>query len=568
MTAILMIRFVQKIILVVCAAFPAICIGQSLPVGFPGLEDYYRRAQMLGVADSAVSFTIRPVALSSFNKANSFFTDTSERGYDIIGINKSSYSTAGGKFTAQLLPADWSLRFNSHHPFGWNDGPMIPAQGVQTTISAGVYAKYGALSVQFRPEIVLAENPEFEDFTTDHYEVIWARYYDYYNYTDMPGQFGRDGYSRAFWGQSSIRLTFDPVSFGLSTENLWWGPGMRNSLLMSNTAPGFKHFTLNTSRPVKTAIGSFEGQLIAGRLEASGYSPLEPDLEYFFYPLYIPKSTDWRYLSGLALTWQPKWVPGLFLGFTRTSQLYSEDLDNLGDYLPLFSSFSKVRADQLIQKRSQLSSMFFRWLWPEEHAEVYFEYGRYNHSYNLRDMALEPENSRAYIFGLRKLFPLRGRDEEVVQVNVEVTQMQQTSVATVRQAGAWYVDKYIRHGYTNRGEVLGAGVGPGGNLQALDVSWYKGLKRIGLQIERYVHNNDFYYYAYEDSKDWRRPWVDLCFGANSEWSYKNFMFNARLQFIRSLNYQWFLPKEPGERYFVNGRDASNLQFQTGVTYRF
>lgn len=546
-----------------------VTFAQSLPVETPVLEDYYRRAQLMGEIDSTLSFTIRPIALSSFNVTNDFYPDTIEKGYDIIKANKSNWKTVDGKGIVNLLPVNWQVRYNSHHPYGWNDGPMIPAQGVQTLLSGGIYAKYGALSMQFRPELVLAENRDFDGFTTDHYEVIWARYYDYYNYTDLPEQFGQDGYTRAYWGQSNIRLTFDPFSIGLSTENLWWGPGMRNSLLMSNTAPGFKHLTLNTTRPVQTSIGSFEGQLIAGRLEGSGYSPLEPDLEYFFYPLYIPKPNDWRYLSGLALTWQPKWIPGLFLGLTRSSQVYSKDMGkSIGDYLPVFTPFKKIRADQPLERRNQLSSIFFRWLWTEEHAEIYFEYGRNDHSFNLRDFALEPENSRAYIFGLRKMLPLKGSKDELIQVNLEVTQMQQTSAATVRNAGAWYVNKYIRHGYTNRGEVVGAGIGPGGNLQSLDVSWYKGLKRIGFQIERYVHNNDFYYYAYEDSKDWRRHWTDLSFAANGEWNYKNFLFSAKLQFIRSLNYQWFLSKEPTEKYFVNGRDASNIQLQTGITYRF
>jgi hypothetical protein len=84
---------------------------------------------------------------------------------------------------------------------------------------------------------------------------------------DLPVRFGKDPYSRLSWGQSSIRLNFNPVSVGLSNENLWWGPGKQNSILMSNTASGFKHLTLNTIRPVNTPIGSIEGQIIAGRLK-------------------------------------------------------------------------------------------------------------------------------------------------------------------------------------------------------------------------------------------------------------------------------------------------------------
>jgi hypothetical protein len=118
------------------------------------------------------------------------------------------------------------------------------------------------------------------------------------------------------------------------------------------------------------------------------------------------------------------------------------------------------------------------------------------------------------------------------------------------------------------GEALGAGIGPGANLQTLNVSWVRGLKRIGIELERFVHNNDFYYYAYIDSGDPRRHWTDLSFAAQGEWNYKNLIFNARLQAIRSLNYQWYLKQNPGDPYWVNGKDVTNVQVQAGITYRF
>ncbi|WP_404877454.1 capsule assembly Wzi family protein, partial [Klebsiella pneumoniae] len=56
------------------------------------------------------------------------------------------------------------------------------------------------------------------------------------------------------------------LSVGISSENLWWGPGIYNSLLMSNNAPGFWHLTFNSRKPLKTPIGDFEWQLIGGKL--------------------------------------------------------------------------------------------------------------------------------------------------------------------------------------------------------------------------------------------------------------------------------------------------------------
>ncbi|RYD87985.1 MAG: hypothetical protein EOP54_27955, partial [Sphingobacteriales bacterium] len=369
-----------------------LCLGnlaysQSLPVGSQALEDYYRRAQLAGKLDSTVSFTIRPLIPSAALKIKDFaYPDSLEQRYNLLDADHSGVSK-NGKLKWQLLPMSIQLQANSHHPYGWNDGAMIPAKGLQSLLSAGIYAEYGILSVQFKPEVVLAANSSFDTFNKDHYDVITARYYDFYNNIDLPARFGKSGVTKAYWGQSSIRLNYKALSFGLSTENLWWGPGLRNSLLMSNTAPGFKHLTLNTRKPISSPIGSFEGQIIAGRLEGSGYGVLEPEREYFGQPLYVEKPNNWRYLSGLAITWQPKWVPGLFLGLTRSAQTYSNGLNKFGDYLPFFSSKKQEAAAEAINKRDQRNSYFMRWLWPEEKAEVYFEYGRNNYSGSSGDLA-------------------------------------------------------------------------------------------------------------------------------------------------------------------------------------
>lgn len=555
-------------ILILLAVIQNKLSAQSLPVGTVALEDYYRRAQLLGQADSSVSFMIRPIYPKlSFRSKDVFYQDSLEKRFNLLNAN-STYTSKTGKLRVSLLPLSIQGQVNNNHPYGWNDGAMIPAKGAQTLLSAGVFLEYGMLSVQFRPEIDLAANSEFDTFDKDHYEVITAKYYDFYNNIDLPARFGKTGYAKAYWGQSSIRLNYKEVSVGLSTENLWWGPGMRSSLLMSNNAPGFKHLTLNTRKPVRTAIGSFEGQLIAGRLEGSGYGVLEPERTFFSDPLYLPKSNDWRYISGLAVTWQPKWVPGLFFGLTRSSQLYSNDLSGFGDYLPFFSSATKVNADSPIEKRDNRGSVFMRWLWPEEHAEMYFEYGKNNNTGTSRNQALDPSRGRAYIFGLRKMVPFNKVKDENLLIGVEVTQMQETSPADIRNADSWYVNQYVRHGYTNRGEVLGAGIGPGANLQSLTVDWTKGLKRLGIQVERYVHNNDLYFYTYEGDKDSRRHWTDLSVALNGEWNYKNLIFNAKLMGVKSLNYQWYLYQGPTDDVNISGRDAFNVQMQAGLTYRF
>ena len=563
-----------KKILLIIIIFQAVSYSlsaQTMPIGTPALDDYYRRQQLLNYGDSLTSFTVRPI----FNTNNAdlkskFYPDSSDKKLD------KSYSFSqfnfGKGFTAVLLPLSIQTQFNSDHPYGWNDGAMIPAKGLQTLVSAGIYAKFGILSVQFKPEFISAANDQFETLNKNHYDTFVARYYDFYNNIDLPVRFGTKSYTKAYWGQSSIRLTYNSFSLGLSTENLWWGPGIRNSLLMSNSAPGFKHITINTVKPIKTPIGSFEGQFIAGRLENSGYGPLEPDSTHLYFgnPLYVPKSKDWRYISGIVVTWQPKWVSGLFLGLASSSQLYSKDLGSFGNYFPFFSPVKKITTDVPINQPDRRSSLFMRWVLPQEQAEFYFEYGTSNSTNDLRNLLLQPQDARAYVFGMRKFVPFNKERNENILISLEVTQLAETSPDKIYAGQEWYVNSYIRQGYTNNGQLLGAGIGPGANSQTLDVSWVKGLKRLGIQFERYIHNDDFYIYTFSDNYDWRRHWVDLSISLNGEWNYKNLIFNAKIQSISSLNYQYYIdPKTPVEgTYYQKGLSASNIQLQAGLTYRF
>ncbi|HQT24941.1 capsule assembly Wzi family protein [Daejeonella sp.] len=551
----------KKVLLVILTqllVISGISIAQTLPVGMPVLEDSYRREQLLGSKDSLISFTIRPLFAGNLLESG---IDTLSAEDRLFKFNR-SLKLPGNKAYLQLLPISLQHQYNSILPYDWNDGTMIPAKGNQTSISFGASFKYGPLSIQLKPEYVYAENAEFEGFPSEQYDVVWAKYYNnYFNVSDITERYGEDPYSKLFWGQSSVRLTFDPISIGISNENLWWGPGRRSSLLMSNNAAGFKHITINTSRPVQTPIGSFEAQLIAGRLENSGILPPQENRVYEGKSLYVPKRDDWRFLSGFVLTYSPKGVPGLFIGASQVSQMYKQDAGKRpSDFLPLLLPFESKDAASI---RDRYSSLFFRWVLREANAEIYGEYGHQG-KHSITAFLREPDRSAAYLLGLRKILPLNKHRGEYFQFSLEFTELQQTSVP---EKGGWYTSSAVRQGYTHMGQVLGAGIGPGSNLQSLDISWFKGLKRIGLKFERYLHNNDFYYQMYIDPPDFRKHYVDMSAALSADWDYKNLVFSAKGAMIRSLNYQYVLYNRPPD-YFVTGWDRLNYQVRLGVTYRF
>ncbi|MEH6305208.1 capsule assembly Wzi family protein [Olivibacter sp. CPCC 100613] len=541
--------------------------AQVLPVGTPVLEDYYRRLQLLGKLDSTISFNVRPLSNEALKQANIYDPEGSQE------HSNSIYRSRDGKGMIQLMPLVWQNQINSNFPYGWNDAGMIPAAGYQTMVAAGVYAQYKFLSIQLRPEFVFAQNSNFQGFEGLD-RNWWAKWYRYMNGIDAPERFGTGTYSRFFPGQSSVRLNFHPVSIGVSTESLWWGPGLRNSLLMSNNAPGFLHATINTTRPIRTSIGSFEGQLVAGRLEDSGYPPTPLGNPTHYDELYQPKPDDWRYFSGLTLSYQPKWLPGFSLGFNTVFTVNHKDMGNkLGDYLPFFPSNSMNEnfdpddinnvADQAAQDVN--ASVFFRWLIPEAQFEIYGEYARNDRSYDLRDLAVQLNHSRSYMFGLRKMFPVRIIDQQdLFEVAFEMTQLEQSKNADIRPTEPMYYHYIVRSGYTNLGQILGAGVGYGNNVQSLHISWLNKLKRLGVQVERLVHNNALFYDLIGDR---RRNWIDLNIGAFGEYDFKRFIFQSKLIFTKAYNYQYQIG-ESTNLWSFRKKDSGNIHFQAGMLYRF
>ena len=546
-------------IIILLLLIPMEFVGQTLPVGTPVLSEFYRRQQLLGNINLNSSFTSRPLfPVEAFGITDPYDPDSTLVHNKILDFD-GRVSFLKKKGYVQLLPVIWKYQFNSQHPDGYNDGAMVPAKGYQTLFSVGIYAQYGPLSIQLQPEFLDVMNKPFQGFEQIYAEPSPPKG------IDLPERFGNMDFQQSFWGQSSIRLTFGPVSLGFSNENLWWGPGVRNALLMTNNAPGFRHVTINTVRPVKTPIGSFEGQLIGGRLNGSGYTAGLPD--------------DWRYLNAITLSYNPKWTPGLFLGLARSFQIYHSDMGpHFYDYLPVFGSIAKAavgNATTDARRQDQLISAFLRWVWVRAHGEIYVEYGREDHAWNTRDLLLEPNHSAAYVVGIMKLFPLSRGKGEYIQVNAEVTNLASPSTTVNRDRdykepiGYWYTNGSVRHGYTNDGQVLGAGIGPGSNTQWLRVSWVKGLKSLGLEMERFVHNNDYFI---ANIKDIRRNWVDFSTAIVARWDYKNLLFSAQVKYIHEINYEWryrsayIFNSQPS--FWSPTKDTYNFHAVLNVMYRF
>tara|TARA_R110001592_G_scaffold296187_1_gene566545 strand:- start:10801 stop:12477 length:1677 start_codon:yes stop_codon:yes gene_type:complete len=549
-----------------CSLIAISTFSQTLSLGSPLLEDYLRRQQLLGKFDSTFSFNFRPINFGP----DRMTADSAV--FNVSKYYKPKLTYLNGNGVLKLLPADIRLNYNSHHPDSRNDGAMIRSRGVQTLITAGIYSEVGPLSIQIKPEFIYAQNKDYDGFAASHSDITWARRYVWFNLSDIPERYGLDPYQKLVPGQSSIRLNKWGLSLGVSTENIWWGPAMRNSIMMSNNAQGFEHITFNTTRPIKSPIGNFEWQFVTGKLEASGFNPPDTARTDRGRVLYVPKNNDSRFFQGYSLSYSPKWIPGLSLGATRWVQMYTEFAKATKDYFPTFSNLFRDNDDNTGGRdelqRDQAAGLFMRWLWLDAKAEFYLEFHRNDASGNFRDLIIDSDHTRAATIGIHKLFDTKDKDA-FLQFKWEWTQLEQTGGRLLRDAGSWYLHGGVTQGYTHNGEVLGASIGPGSNVHYLSVAWTKGKKRIGGAFERLAHNNDFLYFAFEDQLDFRRYWVDFNVHAFVDWEFEKFLFSGNMSYSRSLNYQWELFHIPfSSPYLVPGTDVGNLVLDLKLVYIF
>lgn len=549
--------------------------SQTINLNEPYLTDYLRTAQLLGKFQNEISFTLKPFDIGKNGiKINDSIFNVKNYAPTISTFFK-------GKGKVKLIPIDYNLEFSSHHPYNRNNGSMIPNRGYQHIISAGIYTEIGPLSIQLKPEHLFSENRDFEGFgegPNGHYPVIWSKRYQLWNHIDMPERFGTKQHNENLIGQSSVRLNFKGLSIGISNENIWWGPSIRNGIMMSNHARGFKHITFNTTKPLKTKIGNFEWQVISGRLESSGFTPPNTDFEYAGTKLYIPKinqigeTNDWRYLQGFSITYSPKWISGLSIGFIRWVQMYAALLEGKyqyfmsgkPNYFPAFSNLFRKNDSNVDteMQTDQAAGLFFRWLWKDSQAEIYAEYHHNDSKQNLRDLLLDSDHSRAVTIGLQKVFEI---SNDNYLFSWEWTQMEQTASRLLRNAGSWYMHSFVYDGYTNNGEVLGAGIGPGSNSHYFALNRIRNKEKAGIAFEIIDQDNDFYHVAFSSAQDPRRYWKDFNFHINFSKKFNHFWISSNLMYSRSLNYQWDLD-DTATPYHHPGNDVNNFHANIKLTY--
>ena len=181
---------------------------------------------------------------------------------------------------------------------------------------------------------------------------------------------------------------------------------------------------------------------------------------------------------------------------------------------------------------------------------MYVEWARGDFNGNFRDFVLEPDHSRTYTFGFQKT--LRSQDA-IFRLRAEFTTLGRSATFQVRSNGTMYTHTPIRQGYTHRGQILGAAIGPGGQSQYLGIDRYTNAGRWGVFIQRVRFNDDYYFanFTNRSSHD-----VEITLGASVLRFAGDLDIAGSLEVSRRLNWN-----------FVLENDVTNLKLGLRVGWR-
>jgi hypothetical protein len=362
-----------------------------------------------------------------------------------------------------FLTPEATLIYNSAFPYGFNDGAIWAGRGLTGAVQAGGGGRIGPLSFALEPIAFVTQNSSFALLANGQTGKLAFADGTHPTTIDLPQRFGDGAYQRLDPGQSTIRLDFPFVAFGVSTANDHWGPAIDNPLILGNNAAGFPHIFFGTSEPVDIYIGRINGRVEYGRLSQSAYA-------------FPSDSETRRFASGIVASFSPRGLPGLNVGGARFFHtIWPDSGFSANDFLRPINGFSTLatpgpsRATAL-EGDNQLASLFFRWVFPRGAVELYGEYGRDDHNLDARDLLAEPDHESAFTLGLQKVWTRENGD--LLVVRGEHSDARVTSIVLGRLQDPFYVHTVVTQGHTQYGQVLGGASVYGGGGSTLAVAQY------------------------------------------------------------------------------------------------
>ncbi|SMD37747.1 Capsule assembly protein Wzi [Reichenbachiella faecimaris] len=500
---------------------------------YPGdyTENYYRTLQLKNPELLPKPIMIRPSIIEPYSSDRSLNWNLWE------GNFKTKFKEDSNN-NFYILNPRISYVYNHKYPRGYNNGAVWSGRGSNTSLTAGFGGNIGILHYTFAPIVWYAQNREYNIPSSQYNKNPYS--YPAEGKIDWVMRYGDDSYSDFDWGQSEIRIIYKNVTLGFSTANFSWGPSRYNPIIMSKNAAGFPHIDLGTARPAKTKIGLMEFKWYWGAMYESDY--FDDNSE-----------NDRKYITGFTLGYQPSFVKGLSLGVNRI--MYTRWAD--GDLVTedFFNAFVRNTHKGFMKndEYDQMFSLVMEYAFPNVGLNLYVEWARNDFFGSIMDLAEHPDRTRAITIGLTKTFDLDNGN--LLEINYEKTTLSsnQIQISSPGISATYYVHGVVDNGYTNNGQIVGAGIGPGSNSDIFWVNLYNPNGKMGFTFQRIRFNDDYLVNAYAGVQDEPTDY-EITIGTDYLRMFNNFSINPEFLLIYRNN------------LLFEDNEQNNFVFNLSVSY--
>ena len=421
-------------------------------------------------------------------KRTLYESDSTETNWFTAGIDRS--------VKLKLYGPEWFNSYNTKAPYGQNDGALWQGKGYNTSLTAGARLEAFGFEATFKPQVSWSQNREF-----DYMPGVYGSEYSYFwkGNIDLVQRYGDSSFWTFDWGDTEIRYSWKKLTAGFGFQSPWLGPAWLNPMLGSNNAGTYPKFDIGLRKTkvympyTNWYLGEIEGRAWLGYLTESDYFDND-------------STNDHRQLTGFSVAYSPSILPELTLSINKISLARWDEKS--AKYLnPLYDS-NEVE-DQKVSFGADL-------LFPTVGFEVYGELGI--DDYNGRGFA-DPFHTMIYTVGTIKELTFIKRVTKSKLESELIFEWSNFGMAQDFQLEWKYMGYYshslISQGYTQNGQIIGAGSGYFGNSQYIALRTYfsKGNVTLFLHYNRpdtnYIDNIGL------DTK--YDEWKDTYKGSHEQW---------------------------------------------------
>jgi hypothetical protein len=406
------------------------------------------------------------------------------------------------------------VAWNSELPYSFNDGPLWAGRGLNGSITTGAALEYrGAARVRavIAPTLAYSQNLPFQIFPGPESGSAYANPFHSgpESFIDLPHRFGDRHLLTIDPGLSLVEVEARRWAVGATARSDWWGPGIRNALLVSSNAPGIPRVYVRTAAPWRSAAGLVDGELFSGTLTQS---------------LFSRSPSENRTVSGARIQLRPAIDTMVTIGVARV--VYAPVGPEASPVLLTLSHSldALVRWETLdgagVQRSDQIYSLFARWALAPAGLEVYAEWARMDLPRAVGELLTSSHHAAGWTVGTQYAYA-RGVGS-VLRLQAELTNLEQTRVFADRPSPDFYSGQASPQGFTQRGQIIGAAIGPGASSQWVALDWFTKRAQVGAFAGRIRWDNDALYrrqtptfFDHDVSMlggvrgGWRAPGVDL-----------------------------------------------------------